>query len=125
MRMSGGIAHFSADARAPAERDLPASAAAAPGHGGSAEQARLRLGQQASFSKRNGTTLADHEVVQQAHIDQRQGLLQFVGDAGIGSGGFRITGRVVVAVMYHQRHVAVATYGESCIRMDLPSEGLK
>jgi len=44
-------------------------------------------------------------VVQQAHVHHCQRLLQFVGDAGIGAGGFRVAGRVVVAEDHRRRVV--------------------
>lgn len=36
-------------------------------------------------------------MIQQAYVHQCQRLLQFIGDPGVGAGGFRVAGGVVVA----------------------------
>ncbi len=51
---------------------------------------------QPPFRKGQPLPLADDEVIQHAHVDQRQGLLEPLGDADVGLTGLRDPGRMVV-----------------------------
>ena len=56
-------------------------------------------------SQRHRRPVADHEMVQQADLDQRQRLFQAGGDGAVGGGRLRIAGRVVVADDHRRRVV--------------------
>lgn len=62
----------------------------------------------AALGHRDGPPVADHEMVEQAHIDQGQGLLELDGELAVGGAGFGDAARVVVR---HQHGRGVAAQG--------------
>lgn len=63
--------------------------------------AQRQRSQQAAFRHRGGRAVANHEMVEQAHVHQGQRLAQARGEGAVGGAGFGIPAGMVMALIYH------------------------